>query len=177
MVIKKLVRIAKAAGECFSIAAGVTTVVMSVIAAFVALPVFVGFVVAAGVGLICACVGGRNELKQIAKEASHKTAKAHRRAESETEQHENFLALKDDLDEIRKSLELHHQNLAPNVGPDLHPHLAQAKNRVHRANERFIQLGSNSLFSQQPQNGQEAKSPEPSLLLLKAEPEARKMTF
>lgn len=108
---KKLIRILKAAGECCTVGAGVATLVVSVVASLVALPVFLIFVVAAGVGLVCAAVGARNEQKKLEKESLHKAHHQEKKASLELAHQEQFLILKEDLDEIRESLALTHPSL------------------------------------------------------------------
>lgn len=51
-------KIIKSAGESFSVSAGVTTFIMGAFAAFFFIPSLVILGVAAGVGLVAACVGG-----------------------------------------------------------------------------------------------------------------------
>jgi phosphate/sulfate permease len=131
---KKITRILKAAGEFCSIGAGVATIFMSVIGAFVTLPLFVSFVVAAGIGLTCAVLGSYHEAKQIQKEEQQHEAAI-------SKQDQAYQAIKKELDEIKTNLEAHHKNITVELGcEDQHPFLDQAKTSVNQVHAQVAHL-------------------------------------
>lgn len=102
---KKISRILKAATESFTMGAGVAGIVMGVVTALTAPPVFVTFVVACGVGLICAVVSGCQEADLIRTEEL-------RNNRNDTRQDRYYLEIKEELDEIKSELEMQHQELS-----------------------------------------------------------------
>lgn len=90
---------ARAAGESFSTAAAVVTLVFDVVTGFLknSLPGFVKWVVAAGVGLIAACFSGRN--------AWRAEEERERQEEAQRTQYIQLVAeVKTELDEIKRSV-------------------------------------------------------------------------
>jgi hypothetical protein len=153
--VSKFIRILKAAGEYCTIGAGVATIFISVAAAFVALPVFVTFVVAGGIGLICAAIGAHNEANQIEVEAVQEERQAMRQREALAE-------MKKELAEIKSDLELHHKNISSRrETPDDYPHLDQAESRLGKMQRKAqrLHVGEQSLFSH-PSNAAYLNSPE-----------------
>ena len=57
MKMKKVWEIARSAGECFGMGAGVVSIVCSIVAAFTGLGLVIPLVAAAGVGIVAAGIG------------------------------------------------------------------------------------------------------------------------
>lgn len=130
----KFIRILKAAGEYCTIGAGVATIFISVVAAFVAFPVFVTFVVAGSLGLICAAIGGHNEAKQIDIEAIQEERKAVRQREALAE-------IKKELYETKGNLEQHHKSISSDRETPHHdPLLDQAQARIGKIQRKTQHL-------------------------------------
>jgi hypothetical protein len=102
---KKVIRVAKAAGEWCTIGTGIAGIVLGVVASVLALPIVLTVIVAAGIGLLCAIIGGRNEVQKIAKQEKAKAAKT----VIETEQRLELLEIKEDLDVLRENAVAHRE--------------------------------------------------------------------
>lgn len=133
---RKNYRAARAAGESFSTAAAVTTLIFEVVAGFFknSLPGFVKWVVAAGVGLIAACFSGRNALR----------AEEERERQREVRRNNQIQLVADvkmELQEIKRAIEEKRE-------------LRHVHGRVHQAYVRLDSMhkrASNDLFFK-PQN-------------------------
>lgn len=145
---KKLYRVLKKAGEYFTIGAGVATICVSVVAAFVAPPVFLTFVVAAGVGLICAGVGGYYEAKNL-------EAREQQIEKQTLKQDRAYQEMKKELDEIKDNLEQQHHNISLRPEPlDSCLFLDRAHSGIQRAQTQAWRLHSHNeaqLFSPRSQ--------------------------
>lgn len=93
------IKILKSAGEGFTVAAGITTIILGIVGAIVAFPIVITLAVAAGVGVTCALIYGHNKHKNIKKAELLKAM-----------QQQELAEIKVTLDEIKGTLELHTKN-------------------------------------------------------------------
>ena len=94
MNIRRIIKVLKKAGEYFSVAAGVVSVAFAIVAAFATMPIWVGLVVAGGVGLLFACLGGGSADRDIKERECKIERDQEERRKALAEMHEMNLALK-----------------------------------------------------------------------------------
>lgn len=129
----KYIKAAKSAGESFTIGAGVTTFVLGAVAMVVAVPAAIAIGVAAVVGLIFACISGRNAYKQAEKEEVRKKLQR----ENQVHLVEMTTDLKRNVSDIKQTL---------NHSPDIKKHVTVEATPVkkHHHAVPYVRLGDDS---------------------------------
>ena len=109
MNMRRIIKVLKKAGEYFSVAAGVVSIAFAIAGALATFPLWVGLVVAGGIGLMFACLGGVNARREMKERESKMIREQQERKEALAEVHEMNVELK----KLRNDLECESQCILP----------------------------------------------------------------